>query len=158
MKKTNLVILICAFICAILVVILGVMILYFNQNKLPIGGVSHTIVENEYVFMTIKEGTLTKTGATLILKNNSETDFQYCGDFEIEKMQNGLWHNIAIMLDFVCNSNNLNVGETKEFNLDWKNTYGKLPKGTYRIIKTIYKDYPNDPMNKFNSAVEFTIK
>ena len=152
MKKRNLIILIC------IIIVLGCITLYFKRNQLLIGGVSHTIVENEYISMTIKEGTLTKTGETLMLKNNSETDFQYCSDFEIEKMQDGSWHNIAIMLDFVCNPNNLKVGETKEFNLDWENTYGKLPKGTYRIIKTIYKDYSNDPMNKFYASVEFTVK
>ena len=57
-----------------------------------------------------------------------------------------------------CNYHDLKSGETKEFNLELENTYGKLPKGTYRIIKTIYRDYENDVMNKFYSAVEFTIK
>ena len=73
-------------------------------------------------------------------------------------MQNGIWHKINIMIDFMCNSHDLKVDETKEFNLEWENTYGKLPKGTYRIIKKIYRDYKNDAMNKFYSAVEFTIK
>lgn len=154
MKKKNLIIL----ICIIAIIVSGYVIYILNHNQLLIGGVSYTVVENEYVSMTIKEGTLTKIGATLILKNNSETDFQYCGDYEIEKMKDGLWHNIGIAIDFMCEPDNLKIGETKEFNLDWENTYGKLPKGTYRIIKTIYRDYPNDPMNKFYTSVEFTVK
>ena len=152
MKKRNLIILIC------IIIVLGCITLYFKRNQLLIGGVSHTIVENEYISMTIKEGTLKKTGTTILLKNNSLTDFQYCSDYEIEKKQEGLWHNIGIAIDFICESDNLKVSETKEIDLEWENTYGKLTSGTYRIIKTIYRDYPNDPMNKFYASVEFTVK
>lgn len=46
----------------------------------------------------------------------------------------------------------------KKIELDWKNEYGNLPSGTYRIIKKIsYKD-ENEKYESFNVAAEFTIR
>lgn len=50
MKKRNLIIL----ICIIAIIVSGYVIYILNHNQLLIGGVSYTVVKNEYVFMTIK--------------------------------------------------------------------------------------------------------
>ena len=70
MKKTILTILIC-----------GVMILGItgcgNKNEFDVGSKSDITISQEDVSLTIKDGTLKNTGATLILKNNSNKNFQY---------------------------------------------------------------------------------
>lgn len=48
------------------------------------------ITENN-VSLSIKENTLTNTGATLILKNNSNTEIQYGNSYEIEIKRNKKW-------------------------------------------------------------------
>ena len=51
----------------------------------------------------------------------------------------------------------LSAKENKKIELDWENWYGKLPKGTYRIIKEIDYEYEEEKYEIFNVAVEFTI-
>ncbi len=51
----------------------------------------------------------------------------------------------------------LSSKESKEIELDWENGYGKLAKGTYRIIKGIDYEYEEGKYKSFNIAVEFTI-
>lgn len=52
----------------------------------------------------------------------------------------------------------LSAKESKEIELDWENGYGKLPEGTYRIIKEIDYEYEKEKYETFNVAVEFNIK
>ena len=47
--------------------------------------------------------------------------------------------------------------ESKEIELNWENEYGKLSKGTYRIIKGINYEYEEGKYKSFNVAVEFII-
>ena len=78
------------------------------------------------------------TQATFILKNDSDVDVQYGNAYELEIKQDGKWHKINVEIDFTMQAYELKVKKSLEFNLNWKETYGKLAKGEYRIIKTIY--------------------
>lgn len=152
MKKTILFILLCG---AIVLSIIGCGI---SKNNFEVGGKSNMKLTNEEVSLSIKEGTLTNKGATLILKNNGTMDYEYDESYEIEIKQNGDWHKINVELNVNSPSYDLKVGETREIDLNWKNGYGKLSSGTYRIIK--FMNYKNEE-NKyqlFNIAVEFTIE
>lgn len=51
----------------------------------------------------------------------------------------------------------LSSKESKEIELNWENWYGKLAKGTYRIIKVINYEYEEGKYETFNVAIEFTI-
>lgn len=152
MKKTILTILLCG------VMFLGITGCGISINKFEVGEKSNTEVKNEEVSLSIKEETLTKKGATLILKNNGTMDYQYGAPYEIEIKQNGDWHKINIAIDFDSIAYDLKVGETKEIDLNWENTYGKLSSGTYRIIKSINYKNDDNKYHSFNIAVEFTIE
>ena len=107
--------------------------------------------------MTIKEGTLTNKSATLILTNNSDKNFQYGNPYEIEIKKDGEWHKINVELNFTMPAFQLSARENKEIEINWENGYGKLEKGTYRIIKEIDYEYEEGKYKSFNIAVEFTI-
>lgn len=107
--------------------------------------------------MTIKEGTLTNKSATLVLTNNSDKNFQYGNPYEIEINKDGEWHKINVELYFTLPIFELSAKESKEIELDWENSYGKLAKGTYRIIKEIDYEYEEEKYENFNVAVEFNI-
>ncbi len=107
--------------------------------------------------MTIKEGTLTNKSATLVLTNNSDKNFQYGNTYEIEIKKDGEWHKINVELNFDMPAFPLSSKESKEIELNWENGYGKLAKGTYRIIKDIDYKYEEGKYKSFNIAVEFTI-
>ena len=143
-------------LCGIL--LLGIIGCGKTKNEFKIGEESKTeITSNSDVTLTIKEDSLTNTGVTLLLKNNSEKNYSYGNPYEIEIKQGGKWHKINVELYFTMPSFNLNAGETKEIKLDWENGYGKLGTGTYRIIKSVDYEYEENKYQTFNIAVEFNI-
>ena len=108
------------------------------------------------VIMTIKDGTLTNKSVTLILTNNSDRKIQYGSPYEIEIKKNDEWYKINAKLNFT-----LFILESKkknEFKLNFEEGYGKLPSGTYRVIKKIDKEKEDGLFDSFYVSTEFTIK
>ena len=151
MKKILFAILLCG------VIVLGMTGCGKQKNELDIGNKSDIKISQNDVIMTIKEGTLTNKSATLVLTNNSDKNFQYGNPYEIEIKKDGEWHKINVELYFDMPAFQLSAKESKEIELDWENGYGKLAKGTYRIIKGIDYEYEEGKYETFNVAVEFTI-
>ena len=151
MKKTILTILLCG------VMVLGMTGCGKQKNEFDIGNKSDIKISQNDVTMIIKDGTLTNNGATLILTNNSDKNFQYGTPYEIEIKKDGEWHKINVELNFTMPAFQLSARENKEIEINWENGYGKLAKGTYRIIKGIDYEYEEGKYKPFNIAVEFTI-
>ena len=151
MKKTILTILLCG------VMVLGMTGCGKQKNEFDIGNKSDIKISQNDVIMTIKEGTLTNKSATLVLTNNSDKNFQYGNPYEIEIKKDGEWHKINVELNFDMPAFPLSSKESKEIELNWENGYGKLAKGTYRIIKGINYEYEEGKYEAFNVAIEFTI-
>ena len=151
MKKTILTILLCG------IMVLGMTGCGKQKNEFDIGNKSDIKNSQNDVIMTIKEGTLTNKSATLVLTNNSDKNFQYGNPYEIEIKKDGEWHKINVELNFTLPAFHLLPKESKEIELNWENEYGKLSKGTYRIIKGINYEYEEGKYKSFNVAVEFTI-
>ncbi len=128
-----------------------------SKKEFDIGNKSDIKISQNDVTMTIKDGTLTNSGATLILTNNSDKNFQYGNPYEIEIKKDGEWHKINVELNFTMPAFQLSARENKEIEINWENGYGKLEKGTYRIIKGIDYEYEEGKYKSFNIAVEFTI-
>ena len=151
MKRVTLIALMC--VC----VVLGLTGCGKQKNEFDIGNKSDIKISQNDVIMTIKEGTLTNKSATLILTNNSDKNFQYGTPYEIEIKKDGEWHKINVELNFTMPAFQLSARENKEIEINWENGYGKLAKGTYRIIKGIDYEYEEGKYKSFNIAVEFTI-
>ena len=151
MKKKLLII----FLCGVMA--LGVTGWGKQKNELDIGDKSDIKVSQNDVIMTIKEGTLTNKSATLVLTNNSDKNFRYGNPYGIEIKKDGEWHKINVELYFNMPVFQLSAKESKEIELDWENEYGKLAKGTYRIIKGIDYEYEEGKYETFNVTIEFTI-
>ncbi len=151
MKKTIFTILICGF------VVLGITGCGNSKNEFDVGNKSDVQISRNDASLSIKDGTLKNTGATLVLTNNSDKDFQYGNPYEIEIKKDGEWHKINVQLDFTLPAFGLKAKETKEIELDWEHGYGKLASGTYRIIKSIDYEKEEGHFETFNVAVEFTI-
>ena len=151
MKKTILTILLCG------VMVLGMTGCGKQKNEFDIGNKPDIKISQNDVIMTIKEGTLTNKSATLVLTNHSDKNFQYGSPYEIEIKKDGEWHKINVELYFNMPVFQLSAKESKEIELDWENGYGKLEKGTYRIIKGIDYEYEEGKYETFDVAIEFTI-
>lgn len=86
MKKITLTILLCVGI------VLGITGCGNLKNESDVGEKSHIQISQNDVSLSIKDGTLNNTGATLVLTNNSDKEFQYENEYEIEVkiMENGI--------------------------------------------------------------------
>ena len=129
-------------------------------NNTRIGKKSNIQISQNDISMMIKEGTLTNTKATLIIKNNSDKEVQYGESFQIEIKKNNKWYQLNEKHErfFTLAAIILDAGEQREIELNWEYGYGKLKKGTYRIIKDMAYCLENEKCNSFNAAVEFVIK
>ena len=152
MKKTILTILVCG------IMVLGLTGCGTNKNEFDIGKESNIEIVEKGVSLTVKENTLTETGATLILKNDSDVDVQYGNPYEIEIKKDGEWHKINVQLDFTLPAFSLKSKETKELEMNWEEGYGKLTPGDYRIIKSIEIEKADGTFDTFYVSAEFTIE
>lgn len=126
-------------------------------------------VENRYlndiIDMQIKEDTLSKKEATIIIKNNSDYDITFGEYFWIEKYDNKTY-SFEILNELPNNNCGFNdiayvakQGEFREFKHDWSCMYGSLDKGLYRLVKDVFfeSDIPIDDDDKYYIWVEFEI-
>ena len=152
MKKTILTILVCGFM------VLGLTGCGTNKNEFDIGKESNIEIVEKAVSLTVKENTLTETGATLILKNDSDVDVEYGNPYEMEIKKDGKWHKINVELNFTLPAFILKSKDTKELELNWENGYGKLAPCDYRIIKSIDIEKEDGTFDTFYVSAEFTIE
>ena len=114
-------------------------------------------IQDKYskISLSIKDGTLSKTGATIIISDISEQENTYGEWFRIDKKTNGFWEELKPIDDnYVFKDIAYRIGENHqlEMNTDWFKLYGELEPGEYRLVKEIY-----DNAHTY-LAVEFTIE
>ena len=127
------------------------------KNDFDIGKVSKIkINNNNNVTLSIKDNTLKKTAATLILENDSDKLLRYDEYYKMEIKKDKKWHKINVKLYFTDPLWGVKENSKEEFELNWEHGYGKLASGDYRIIKEVY--FEGEEENAFNISAEFTIK
>lgn len=127
------------------------------KNDFDIGKLSNVKIDNNNnVTLSIKDNTLKKTGATLILENDSDKLLHYDEYYKMEIKKDKKWHKINVELCFTDPLWEVKENSKKEFELNWEQGYGKLASGDYRIIKEVY--FEGEEENAFNISAEFTIK
>lgn len=98
----------------------------------------------ENITMKIKEGSLTNTGATVIITDLSgdENVDLINGKFKIDYKKNDKWYRLESKIKnevtVMTTDNAMENGDntyTQEIN--WEKYYGKLDKGHYRIVKEV---------------------
>lgn len=109
------------------------------------------------VSMIIKNVSLTKNGAKIIITDNNENHYSYGMKFRLDVMKNGNWEMLKSTGDGVFNDMAYHVDKDNklELNQNWENIYGELKDGNYRLVKAVCV---NDGCIKSQYfAVEFTI-
>ena len=94
--------------------------------------------------MSIKEGTLTNSGLTLIITNLSNEEITLGEEYSIDKKENGKWKPLTPIIDnygFIAIGYVLKPNNNFETKIDWKELYGELEVGEYRLIKNINDKY-----------------
>ena len=122
--------------------------------------VEEEILEN--VTMTIKEGTLTKTGAIVIITDLSDDDNMYGEDFRIDKKENNEWKKLDVVVkgNYGFHSIGYEVNEDNilEMKIDWNWLYGELDTGEYRLVKSASVSKDNSYLGDKYVYVEFIIE
>lgn len=122
-----------------------------------IGEKSPYEITNDKVTMEVKQGTLTKSSATIIITNKTDEEYTYGEPYHLEIKHNDSWHILELEPDtdlfFTMPAFSLKAGESDEKEYEWEYGYGKLKKGTYRLVTDFSKE-----QNKIYVAAEFVIK
>ena len=105
----------------------------------------------EDITMEIKEGTITKTGATIVITDLSGKNNTFSKEFRIDQKRGGKWYTLK---DNSKNVVDVMTGQKEEDKkleqeLNWEKNYGTLSDGYYRIVKKI---------NNKDIVVEFEIE
>lgn len=107
--------------------------------------------------ISIKDGTLTPTSATIIISDTNYND-KYSMEFWIYKKDADKWNLIdpiqkkiewETRLYFVDDNGNL------ELNQNWQDIYGELDKGKYKLVKYVTDSKNN---NSCTISVDFNIE
>ena len=94
--------------------------------------------KTENVKITVKEDSINKTSATIVIEDKNENPVSWGMNFAVQKSgDNGKWIDIITKerIDWVEVAVQPNEDGTTEMQLDWSKLYGDLSLGTYRIVK-----------------------
>ena len=135
---------------------------FYKGILLNNGEIDNEINEN-LVTMTVKKDTISKNGATFILKSHIKIEHEYIyGDeYKIQYFENEDWIDVkTIRDDYGWNAIAyiLKGKETKEIEFDWEWLYGNLSKGKYRLIKSIDYFRKSGDYDEYIVSAEFSIK
>ena len=132
---------------------------YVKKN----GGTCKMVSDNEMndlISIEIKDGSLTRTSATVIIKGNIYYEIMTGEAFWIEKYneENNTWEKMPYN-DYYFNDIGYVITADKplELNHDWEKMYGELPKGEYRLVKEVFYESGIETDNVNNIWVEFSI-
>lgn len=113
--------------------------------------------ESDVMSMSIKEGTLTKDGCTIIVRDIGEEKSVYGEEYRIDEYVDGQWKHSEIVLkdNYGWNLIGYFTDENgRDMKINWKWLYGSLGKGHYRIVKSVVLS----PYVREYFSVEFDIE
>lgn len=122
----------------VLLIVILALIICFKPREIK----NLNLAEN--ITMEIKNGSLTNTGATVIITDLSgdESVDLTNKEFKIDYKKNGKWYRLESKIKnevSVSTSDNDvdNGNNTYTQEINWERYYGKLDKGHYRIVKEV---------------------
>ena len=120
---------------------------------------------NDIVNMYVKEGSLTKGSATIVMETKNDYEVTFGESFYIEKLnyENNNYEKVNSLPNKDCVFNDIGYILTKdnprELKQDWSYCLGDLSKGTYRLVKDVNfnSDRPIDEDKTYYVFTEFLI-
>ncbi|MDE5414257.1 immunoglobulin-like domain-containing protein [Alkalihalobacterium chitinilyticum] len=120
-----------------------------------------TVNNLDGVTMIVEDGTVSSTGLTVIVENNSDKQCIYGEYFLLEKKIEGRWYQVPVALDGEYGFNDigydLDSSDVREWAVDWDWLYGSVDPGDYRIVKDILDFRKAGDYDKYYLTAEFTI-
>ena len=118
---------------------------------------------NDVVDIYIKEGTLTKEGATIIIKENVDFAIIYGEYFWLYNYMTNTYEKVLNTTGKECAFNAIGyfiTGNPTERYHNWSCMHGELKKGLYRLVKDVHfeSDLPANENNEYYIWTEFEIE
>lgn len=130
-----------------------------NRIEICIDDVWHIFAYNENNFEGVDMKVTSNTNQSLILEiyHNTDCQVEYGEDYSLEKWDEEYknWMPVHIINDNVAFPSIAYIAEkdkVTEWSVNWKNIYGKLEKGKYRIVKVVL-DYKEEGGNIFHTLM-----
>ena len=137
----------------IIVILLAILTCVFilKNNNSKFAGKADSVSSIKGVSISVKEYTLAHTDTVIIIKNETDSDIETGTAFSIDKEVNGKWMKLKTKHDTFWNLVSIIIpsNSSRELECNWEDIYGKLEKGTYRLVKEI---------NSKRIAVEFELE
>lgn len=125
----------------LLIISLFAIILLTGCTNNRIGEKTPHKITNDKITMEVKQGTLTKSSATIIMTNKTKEEYTYGEPYHLEIKHNDSWHILELEpnndIFFTMPAYSLKAGESVEKEYNWEYGYGKLKKGTYRLVISV---------------------
>ena len=139
---------------------LGIILTGCNKDNLNLGEKSNYDITEDQVIINIDKESITNTGIKITLVNKTENEYEYGSGFTIEYFKNNNWYLVTPKkeTDYNMMSYSLEPNAEKVFEYNWKEIYGELPKGKYRVIKELDLRKENNSFDKIIVAAEFIIE
>jgi hypothetical protein len=114
--------------------------------------------EVDGVTMIIKKGTLTKTGATVIIIDTNKHKHYYGAEYRIDVKNNDSWKEVEKIgpAHFTAIAYLVDKNNKLELKQEWSNIYGELSEGEYRIVKDVCVN--EGCIEKKEFSTQFTIE
>jgi hypothetical protein len=113
------------------------------------------------VTMTAKEGTVTRTGMTVMLQNNSDKQCIYGEAYLLEKKIGGDWYQVPYTTAGNHAVEDIGYGlgpsDMEEWDANWEQFYGELDTGEYRIVKEVLDFREAGDFDVYNLTAEFNL-
>lgn len=140
----------------VLLLILGLVFFTGCTTKLNKKPKKEDFQSIDKVSMKIKEVTLTNTSATVVIRDLNKVKCQFGEEFKIETKKNDKWEELKMINEPYWILAVYSVGNNNELELNqnWKEIYGTLSPGKYRLIKSVHISTSKNNV----ITVEFEIK
>ena len=112
--------------------------------------------KSENVNIEILNDTVTNTSVEILITDNNGDKFGWGKSYKIQMRENGEWNDLNPIKDLVFTDIAYNLDENNQLKqkINWERFYGKLERGTYRIVKPQWSN--NEYIDLYSN--EFEIK
>lgn len=120
----------------------------------------YSYLQDDKISISIKEGTLTKKGITLIIKNNAKQNYFYGSQYYLEKEENWTFNVYEPKEILSWNDVLYSLKSNEQIEINWIIGYDELSNGKYRLVKkfTTEENITSSANVQENFYVEFEIK
>ena len=97
-----------------------------------------TMQEDDLIVLTAQNGSLTSSGMTYWMQNNSNQTVYFGSPYYIQYRHEGTWYSFTDETDWTMELSLLDAKAIQSYSVDWSFLYGSLPAGQYRFIKPCF--------------------